>query len=435
MLACSLIGVVRGGVQTVEEIEARRKHEILSLLDTVARDLPPVVEVLRKHSAKQTDMDKALKKALDDFASLRKEWHTRDAKDFNNDIKYINYIEEATAFKFKKVIELSQLVYKAHELNKDSFVRVALNEGNAELTKTLCSLSFPMTPPDNVNYQDSMGETLLATACRVGNSEVLEALLKAGADVNVVRHDGASALQLAIVSDKDRRFEIIEALLKAKADVNVGRHEGKSALVLALIFGNAADDDARQFGLTEALLEAGADYKMISNLVSALHEAGADVNCTDTNRSSSAVLMRTFLNVRKTLIVPVLSVVLNITARSLCAALELGDHDLLQALLQYDVDVNCDADGRIPLIIASKLGHLDNVNKLLEKGAHVNCKDTVGRTSLIIATESGSLDIVKKLLEEKGVDVNCKDANGKTAADLAASDKIRVIQYIFLNCC
>jgi ankyrin repeat protein len=164
----------------------------------------------------------------------------------------------------------------------------------------------------------------------------------------------------------------------------------------------------------------------------------------------------------------VLSVVLNITARSLCAALELGDHDLLQALLQYDVDVNCDADGRIPLIIASKLGHLDNVNKLLEKGAHVNCKDpagktpliiatesgsldivnkllekgahvnckdTVGRTSLIIATESGSLDIVKKLLEEKGVDVNCKDANGKTAADLAASDKIRVIQYIFLNCC
>jgi hypothetical protein len=51
-----------------------------------------------------------------------------------------------------------------------------------------------------LDVQDSMGETVLATACRVGNFEVFEKLLKAGADVNVVRRDGASALALAIVS-------------------------------------------------------------------------------------------------------------------------------------------------------------------------------------------------------------------------------------------
>jgi ankyrin repeat protein len=281
-----------------------------------------------------------------------------------------------------------------------SALQLAIDSDSArrfEMLETLLKVGADV----NVVRHDSMGETEMATACRVGNFEVFEKLLMAGADVNVVRHDGASALQLAIVSGKDRRFEIIEALLKAKADVNVGRHEGKSALVLALISGNAADDDARRFGLTEALLEAGADYKMISNLVSALHEAGADVNCTDTNGSSSAVLMRTFLNVRKTLIAPVPSVALNTSTRCLCAALELGDHDLLQALLQFDVDVNCDADGEIPLIMASKLGHLG---------------------------------ILEKLLEE-GVQVNFKDADDKTATDLAASNKIRVIQYIFLNCC
>jgi ankyrin repeat protein len=43
-----------------------------------------------------------------------------------------------------------------------------------------------------LNVNDSMGETLMVTACRVGNFEVFEKLLKAGADVNVVRRDGAS---------------------------------------------------------------------------------------------------------------------------------------------------------------------------------------------------------------------------------------------------
>jgi ankyrin repeat protein len=52
--------------------------------------------------------------------------------------------------------------------------------------------------------QDSMGEMLMATACRVGNFEVFEKLLKAGADVSVVRRDGTSALQLAIVSGNAR---------------------------------------------------------------------------------------------------------------------------------------------------------------------------------------------------------------------------------------
>ena len=91
----------------------------------------------------------------------------------------------------------------------------------------------------NVINQDSMGETLLATACRVGNFEVFEALLKAKADVNVVRRDGTSALQLAIVSDSTRSFEMFEALLKAGADVNVVRRDGASALQLAIVSGNA----------------------------------------------------------------------------------------------------------------------------------------------------------------------------------------------------
>jgi hypothetical protein len=55
-----------------------------------------------------------------------------------------------------------------------------------------------------LDVMDSKGENPLATACRTGNFEVFEKLLTSKADVNVVRDDAKSALQLAIVSGKDR---------------------------------------------------------------------------------------------------------------------------------------------------------------------------------------------------------------------------------------
>ena len=209
MLASSLTGVVCGRVQTIEEIEARRKHDILSMTfyieQELHRDLTAVLEVLPKLLEKQTEvMDQALNKALDDFSSLRKEWYSRDAKDFNNDSKYKDEIVKAIDFKVKKIIELCQLVYKADKLDPYNFLHVATRNGNAELSTILLSLGFPLHPADNINYKDDMGETILTTACRVGNFEVFDALVKAGADVNVVRRDGTSALQLAIVSGNAR---------------------------------------------------------------------------------------------------------------------------------------------------------------------------------------------------------------------------------------
>jgi hypothetical protein len=179
------------------------------------RDLTAVLEVLPKVLENQAEvMDQERTKALDDFGRLRKEWQTRDAKDFNNDSKYKDEIVKAIDFKVKKIIELGQLVYKADKLDPYNFLHVVTRNGNAELSTILLSLGFPLHPPDNINYQDDMGETLMATACRVGNFEVFEKLLKAGADVNVIRCDGASALALAIVSGNDRILNCMPKMIE-----------------------------------------------------------------------------------------------------------------------------------------------------------------------------------------------------------------------------
>jgi len=91
----------------------------------------------------------------------------------------------------------------------------------------------------------------------VGNFEVFEKLLQAEADVNVVRRDGKSALQLAIVSDSARSFEMFETLLEAKPDVNVINQDsmGETLLATACRAGN--------FEVFEAQLKAGADVNVV----------------------------------------------------------------------------------------------------------------------------------------------------------------------------
>jgi hypothetical protein len=92
---------------------------------------------------------------------------------------------------------------------------VATRNGNDELSRKLLSLDFPLHPAvNNVNYQDHMGETLMATACRMGNFEVFSKVLDAGADVNVVRHDGTSALQLAIVKGNARILNCMPKMIE-----------------------------------------------------------------------------------------------------------------------------------------------------------------------------------------------------------------------------
>jgi hypothetical protein len=132
--------------QTIEEIEARRKNDILSMTfyiqQELLRDWTPVLEVLRKLSEKQTEaLDEALTKALAEFASLRHEFHSRDAKDFNKDTTYKDDVVAAIGFKVEKMAEFGRIAFevKERELNADNFVAWAAKKGYPELIKGLLS--------------------------------------------------------------------------------------------------------------------------------------------------------------------------------------------------------------------------------------------------------------------------------------------------------
>ncbi|KAF7532310.1 hypothetical protein G7054_g8077 [Neopestalotiopsis clavispora] len=121
----------------------------------------------------------------------------------------------------------------------------------------------------------------------------------------------------------------------------------------------------------------------------------------------------------------------------LILAVETGDLDLIQFLLERRADVNLDARHgrkRTPLQRACEMGNLQVVELLLNWQAHVNGKPAVraGGTALQLTAIGGSIKIAKLLLQN-GADVRAPPAkiHGRTpfegAAEHGRLDMLKVI--------
>ena len=108
------------------------------------------------------------------------------------------------------------------------------------------------------------------------------------------------------------------------------------------------------------------------------------------------------------------------TGPALCKAARKGDYVHLHTeKREYDCDLNAtdDEDGKSPLICASKFGHLQLVNWMVEHDVDPNIVDSENRTALMWSLLSGHLDCTRSLLRnfKETIDVDVQDKDGLTA--------------------
>jgi ankyrin repeat protein len=96
-----------------------------------------------------------------------------------------------------------------------------------------------------VDAANRFGMTALWCAADEGLADVVEALLRAGADVNKAGEDGEAPLSVATSAP------IAKMLIERGADVNAANNQGETALLIAGMIDRA--------DVVEALLQAGAD--------------------------------------------------------------------------------------------------------------------------------------------------------------------------------
>ena len=300
-----------------------------------------------------------------------------------------------------------------------------------------------------------LGSTALTWAAFQGETRIVEFLLGAGADPNIISADGTAPIFWA--SGREGSGEMVEMLVRAGADLRIRRYDGSTPLVFAasfahdpnqikaLVKGGANLEERHRLGnmtplmvaarvgnttTLRALLEAGARVDARaeggvtalmwaaegsnSNVESIrlLIDAGADIEArTD---DGSTALMIAALHSGQQRVRALIDAGANPRVRNqrgdtaIMAAARKGDSQTIDLLVEYGVDVNAtNDDGTTALMLAVTNGEPTGVRCLIEHGAKVNAWNSGGWTPLLLAK---GISVIEPLIEA-GADVNvaCND--------------------------
>lgn len=144
---------------------------------------------------------------------------------------------------------------------KQNILHFACIEGKKDLITLLLELD-PQNGKLNINQQDSIQDWsplfYVIDSCDNGLPDIVEILIKNGAQVNIGDSKGITPLHLACFKGQD---DNVEYLIRQKALVNCADALGRRPLTYAIIEGQ-------------------------TNCVQTLIEAGADINVTDINKET-----------------------------------------------------------------------------------------------------------------------------------------------------
>ncbi|EQC31903.1 TKL protein kinase [Saprolegnia diclina VS20] len=218
----------------------------------------------------------------------------------------------------------------------------------------------------NVSPRDITQRTPLHVAISNGHTDNVDALIRAGADIEAANDGWNRPLHIAAYFGYD---PIVQLLLRAHASTTARNQSGETVLYAAISHGHGV--------VANTLVHAGVDINAVSNGQSPLH----------------------------------------------CAC-RFGVADVIPSLLAKGADVNVKHNGVSPLYMSIIDGHWDVVTALVASpNIDLNERDENGCTILHIATTKGCLDVVRAMIQA-GVDVDVQDdLMGLRAIDVAALHK------------
>jgi len=334
--------------------------------------------------------------------------------------------------------------------NAGAMVKLLLAKGaDVKLRGFYTDWPSQITSEPRAQYRPVGGLTALLYAARDGCADCVEALIGAGADVNVPTPEGVTALMLALDNDHN---DVAKLLLDRGANPNLWDWWGRAALYIAIDRketvgagrgrGGAAAG-GRGGGVPRARGGSSATLSSM-DIIKALLAADVDLNPQlNFHRPSRGGNSGRFIDP-----------LLNTGCTPLLRATMAGDSEVVRALLDKGANPNINDMGLTPFLVAAGVGagnrggtglaaqtsaggpvNMELMELLLQHGADVNAQVTgtltysmrvsrapsanEGKTALHIAAETGKTDLVRYLLN-KGAKTDLTDAGGQKAIDLAS---------------
>ena len=196
-----------------------------------------------------------------------------------------------------------------------------------------CSIEFLQEIVNDgldINATDVLNQTALMHACRTGNADAINVLLKAGADPNIADCEGNTSLHCTGVGECSK--EALLTIIDHGANVNAMNKLDRTALMLAL-----------------------ASCKENADVINVLLSAGADLSIADVGGNTS----------------------LHAAAGGRC------NKEIWQKLINQSADVDIrNNKNQTALMLALSKGNTDAIKVLQNAGAHPDIVDADGNTCL-----------------------------------------------------
>ncbi|XP_013889961.1 death-associated protein kinase 1 [Austrofundulus limnaeus] len=288
----------------------------------------------------------------------------------------------------------------------------------------------------DVNQPNRHGTPPLLIAAGCGNIQIIQVLMRKGAEIQANDKTGANAVYYAA---RHGHVDTLRFLQDNRCPLDVQDKSGETALHVAARYGNvdvvsylcsirANPDLPDREQETPLHCAAWHGYSAVAR---ALCQAGCHVDAK--NREGETPLLtasaRGFVDIVECLV----------EHQADLEAADKEDHTALHlAVRRCQVDVvhcllrhGCQLDrqdrhGNTPLHIACKDGNLPVVMALCGTKTSLDLSNKSGRTPLHLAASSGSLEVVRHLCLA-GANIDAVTQDGKTAEDLAAAHQHELI--------
>ncbi|XP_067653298.1 putative ankyrin repeat protein RF_0381 [Haliotis asinina] len=306
----------------------------------------------------------------------------------------------------KYIISQNIININSEDLSRRTPVMVAETRGHKHLVELLLAEGADMSL---VNKRRNKSKKILLAACRKGNVEAVRHVLEQdNADIN---SRGVLRMTPAITAAKKGRKDVVEFLMRKGANMSLVDQRGWNILHAACWGG---DVETVKYVLSQKININSLDLlrrtpvilasrKGRKEVVHLLLSEGADVSLV-TKRGDN------FFH----------------------AACLGGYVEMVKYVLTLDdVDINSrGCNEKTPVMMAAENGHKDVVEVLVNEGANKSLVDTNGNNILHAACRGGNMKLVKYVVSQGAVDINARNTLGDTAADIAKKHRLFDILHL-----